>query len=128
DDRRFGACRLRSAPGRRLAARGACQARPVRRRARPLLAARRAAAAAVRAGGRWTAGRTGDGRGIAVARFGARRRRRAADPDRTGGPGGPRRRGVARPAVRLRALPLARRARRIRWTGRRPGVKTEVAW
>src|SRR5918994_1418712 len=54
----------------------------------------------------------------------ARRTRRAADPCGAGGAGRSRFRRPAGPALRLRALPLARRARRLRWTGRRIGVKT----
>ena len=74
--RRFG--RLPPATARLVdagAARGACQARPVRRHGRSLLAARRASAAAVRAGRRRPAGRAGAGRRLAVAR-----RARAAAP------------------------------------------------
>src|SRR4029450_11037190 len=64
------------------------------------------------------------GRGFAVARLGARRARRAADPGGAGGAGRSRLRRPAGAALRLRALPLARRARRLRWTGRRFGVDT----
>ena len=66
------------------AARGARQARPVRRRRRSLLAARRAPAAAVCPDRRRPAGGAGAGRRLAVAGRGARRRRRATDPDRAG--------------------------------------------
>jgi len=83
-DARLGGRGLRPLAGRPRAARGAQQARPVRRRCRSLLAARRAPAAAVRADRRRPARGAGARGRLAVARRGARRIRRAADPDRAG--------------------------------------------